>query len=90
MFCILSYSVYTPVEVYLGAEPDKKKPRVVIRNISKTFEGLPKQRLVVADNFYSSPALALALPLGFYYVGAQCTVWLGWPKKLMFKQKKRQ
>eukprot|EP00644_Phytophthora_capsici_P002207 jgi/Phyca11/114706/e_gw1.27.380.1 len=89
------YSVYYRVEVYLGAEPDKKKSegasqRAVIRNITKTFDGLPKQRLIIADNFYSSPALALSLlSLGFYYVGTQRSDRLGWPKQLMFKQKKR-
>ncbi|ETO99968.1 hypothetical protein F441_22605 [Phytophthora nicotianae CJ01A1] len=95
MTCCAVTGYCARVEVYLGAEPDKKKregasQRAVIRNISKTFEGLPKRRLIVADNFYSSPALALALlPMGFYYVGTQRVDRLGWPKEVMFKQKRR-
>lgn len=95
MTCCAVSGYCARVEVYLGAEPDKKKSegasqRTAIRNITKAFDGLPKQRLVIADNFYSSPALALSLlPLGFYYVGTQRSDRLGWPKELMFKHKKR-
>ncbi|KAJ8524872.1 hypothetical protein ON010_g16244 [Phytophthora cinnamomi] len=95
MTCCADTGYCARVEVYLGAEPGKKKKqgssqRAVIRNVLKTFDGQAKQRLVVADNFYSSPALALALlPLGFYYVGTQRSDRLGWPSDLMFPQKKR-
>ncbi|EEY65185.1 uncharacterized protein PITG_16388 [Phytophthora infestans T30-4] len=75
------------------AHNDKKKKgssqRAVNRNITKTLDGYARQRLIVADNFCSSPALALALlTLGFYYVGTQRLDRLEWPSDLTIPQKK--
>ncbi|ETN10786.1 hypothetical protein PPTG_09864 [Phytophthora nicotianae INRA-310] len=95
MTCCAETGYCSRVEVYLGKAKDKKQAKgvaqkAVIRNLAKSFDGQPRKRLIIADNFYSSCALALELrDMGFYYVGTHRNDRLGWPKSLEFKQKKR-
>ncbi|POM66722.1 Hypothetical protein PHPALM_17369 [Phytophthora palmivora] len=95
MTCCAETGYCARVEVYLGAVEDKKKAKgvaqkAVIRNVAKVFHGQQRQGLIIADNFYTSCALALRLrDMGFYYVGTHRNDRLGWPKSLEFKQKKR-
>ncbi|ETP27065.1 hypothetical protein F441_00386 [Phytophthora nicotianae CJ01A1] len=95
MTCCAETGYCSRVEVYLGKAKDKKQAKgvaqkAVIRNLAKSFDGQPSKRLIIADNFYSSCALALELrDMGFYYVGTHRNDRLGWPKSLEFKQKKR-
>ncbi|GMF57834.1 unnamed protein product [Phytophthora fragariaefolia] len=83
------------LEVNLGAASSKEEAkqsaqRAVIRNVVKVFDGLPRKKLIIADNFYTFCALALKLlEIGFYYVGTHRNNRLGWPTEIQFQQKKR-
>eukprot|EP00644_Phytophthora_capsici_P017050 jgi/Phyca11/130228/e_gw1.92.39.1 len=62
----------------------------VIRNVTKALVGQPGKRLIIADNFYTSCALAISLMnLGFYFVGTHRNDRLGWPANFAFTQKTR-
>ncbi|EEY62792.1 uncharacterized protein PITG_15207 [Phytophthora infestans T30-4] len=72
-------------KVPFPGEPLEELKFILVLNQEEERRRIPK-----ADSFYSSPALALSLlPLGFYYVGTQRSDRPGWPKELMFKQKKK-
>ncbi|POM63922.1 Hypothetical protein PHPALM_20618, partial [Phytophthora palmivora] len=59
----------TPAERETSKEKAKDVAQnAAIRNITKALDGQPGKRLIVADNFYSSCALAIALlERGYYY-----------------------
>ncbi|POM58755.1 Hypothetical protein PHPALM_36553 [Phytophthora palmivora] len=96
-------SVYcSRIEVYLGASDEAKNRKAAkekakgvaqkadIRNITKALDGQPGKRLIVADQFCSSCALAIALPeRGIYYVRTHRNDRLGWPTGFAFTQEKR-
>eukprot|EP00644_Phytophthora_capsici_P000739 jgi/Phyca11/109114/e_gw1.16.468.1 len=64
--------------------------KAVIRNVTKALVGQPGKRLIIADNFYTSCALAISLMnLGFYFVGTHRNDRLGWPANFAFTQKTR-
>ncbi|POM62848.1 hypothetical protein PHPALM_27941 [Phytophthora palmivora] len=93
MICCVETGYCSRVEVYLGVVEDKKKAKgvaqkAVIRNVAKVILGQQRQRPIIADNVYTSCALALR-DMGYYYVGTNRNDRLGWPKSLEFKQKKR-
>ncbi|KAF1772578.1 PiggyBac transposable element-derived protein [Phytophthora cactorum] len=60
------------VEVYLGAAESSAAAkgatqRAVIRYVTKALEGPSAQRLIVADNYYTSCALVLDLLQNSFY-----------------------
>ncbi|KAG3116793.1 hypothetical protein PI125_g4362 [Phytophthora idaei] len=80
------------IEEYLGAAESSTAAkgaaqRAVIRNVTKALEGQTAQRLIVADNYYTSCALIL-LQKGFYDVGTHRDERLRWPAHFPFTQKK--
>ncbi|POM69866.1 Hypothetical protein PHPALM_13809 [Phytophthora palmivora] len=105
MTCCAESGYCSRIEVYMGASDEAKHAKTpverktaakgvaqkaMIRNITKALNGQPGKRLIVADNFYSSCALALELlEKGYYYVGTHRNDRLGWPSGFAFTQKKR-
>ncbi|RAW29052.1 hypothetical protein PC110_g14590 [Phytophthora cactorum] len=95
MTCCAETSYCSRAEIYLGAaaNPAKAKgvaQKAVIRNVSKTLEGQPAKRLIIAANFYTSCALLLELlERDYYYLGTHRNDRLDWPTNVGYKQKKR-
>jgi len=70
----------------------KSGPAAVVRNVACVFRGLPYsgRRVVIADRFYTSIALAQQLrTMGFNFVGTNQTNRKGWCKEVQYPFKKR-
>ncbi|KAJ0407209.1 hypothetical protein ATCC90586_004521 [Pythium insidiosum] len=83
MTCCAETAYCARVEICCrGDDSDNTITRAVIRNVSKTLQGLPVKRLIVTDNYYSSITLSRELlKRGYYHVGTYRTNRLGWPAK---------
>ncbi|POM69260.1 Hypothetical protein PHPALM_14472 [Phytophthora palmivora] len=83
------------VEIYLGKEYNSVMSkavaqRAVIHDVTKALDGQPGKQLIIANIFYSSCALSLALlAKGHCYVGTHRSDRLGWPRAIPFTNKSR-
>ncbi|ETI39312.1 hypothetical protein F443_15089 [Phytophthora nicotianae P1569] len=61
------------LEIYCGkanANEDAVAQRAVVKNVTRVLQGLPSQRLICTDNFYTSfPLSGKLLSMGHYHVG---------------------
>ncbi|ETL32932.1 hypothetical protein L916_14549, partial [Phytophthora nicotianae] len=81
------------LEIYCGkanANEDAVAQRAVVKNVTRVLQGLPSQRLICTDNFYTSfPLSGKLLSMGHYHVGTIRKDRKGWCKAIDFTQKKR-
>jgi hypothetical protein len=83
------------MEIYHGKDATDRGdlntgPNAVVRNISTVLKGLPAERLIITDRFYSCVLLSnILLAMGLYHVGTVQLKMKGTDLRIPFTQKKR-